>query len=414
MVNADKPNMAKLIAQSIRAAACALLPFLASPVMAKGADLAPPAPVAIGQSEGDMHYVDAELRPYPGGDVEDQNFLVDSLLDARDHYRVRWGALPQNRLTYKRKLSVAAEGPEVAALRTRLGLATGDRFDAELAEVVEEYRRVHGLALTAEADRALYTSLNRGEAHYLALLDRNIERARAIPQDLPKRFVFVDVTAQRLHMFEGQESIDAMKVVIGKRSMPTPSLAAYIRHAEVRPYWNLPADLVKSGVARRAVAQGPAYLQRAGYQVMSDYGAKARPLPAHAIDWPAVVRGEEDVRVVQKPGPYNAMGDVKFMFPNRLGIYLHDTPQTDLFASSTRMFSAGCVRLEDATRLARWLYGENIVAAGRGPSHRIELDEEVPVFIIYLTAWPDADGRLFRDDIYDRDTPSRAHRIASR
>lgn len=350
-----------------------------------------------------MHYVDADLRPYPRGQQRHENFLVDRLVSARADYEVRWALLPQNRLTFTQSLKQGDAGAHVAALRRRLGLLGGNTFDKSLAAAITDYRRVHGLGNGSQADAALFASLNRGAQHYLDLIDRNVARAEAIPQDLPERFVFVDVAAQRMTMFEGQSAADTMRVIVGKRDMPTPSLAGYIRHAEVRPYWNLPADLVRENVASRVVAQGPGYLQRAGYQVLSDYSANARPVPARTVNWRAVSNGDQTVRVVQKPGPYNAMGDVKFMLPNELGIYLHDTPNTDLFENTKRLFSAGCVRLEDAERFSHWLFGADILSGVSAPSQRQDLENPVPVFIIYLTAWPDADGQLFREDIYGRD-----------
>ncbi|MEE4200074.1 L,D-transpeptidase family protein [Erythrobacter sp.] len=387
-----------------------LLPLLSSPVAAEApaspasAALAPPIAIEeVAGNESEMHYVDPQLRPYPGGEAENHNFLVDRLIAAKETYADNYADLPQTHLEYERELTRGMRGGDVAALRARLGLGAGDRFDEALGEAVSRYRDLHGLEAGNTADRELIDSLNRGAAHYLALLDRNIERARAIPQDLPARFVFVDVAAQRLSMFDGEREVDAMKAIVGKRAMPTPALAAYIRRAEVNPYWNLPSDLIQTGVARRAAAQGAGYLRRAGYQVLSDYNEDARLLDPRGVDWRAVMQGEDDVRVVQKPGPYNAMGDVKFMFPNHLGIYLHDTPHTQLFDRDSRLFSAGCVRLEDAARLGRWLFGSDVVSSSEDPAHEVPLAEPVALFITYLTAWPEENGRVFRPDIYGRD-----------
>jgi len=131
------------------------------------------------------------------------------------------------------------------------------------------------------------------------------------------------------------------------------------------------------------------------------------------VDWAAVVAGREHVRVRQRPGVGNMMGEVKFEFPNDFGIYLHDTPTRNLFQGADRRQSSGCIRLEDAQRLGQWLFGRRLSAASDRPEQRIELPQPVPVYITYLTAAPSDDGIVFRDDGYGRDTDALAAPPAS-
>lgn len=253
----------------------------------------------------------------------------------------------------------------------------------------------------------------------------NLERARLLPPDLGERYVLVDAAAQTLWLYDHGQAVDSMKVVVGKPSEPTPMLAGLIRYAVARPYWNVPPDLVADSLAPKVLRNGPAWLDSQNMEALSDWTPDARVLSPGEVDWRAVAAGKTVLRVRQRPGPRNMMGEVKFIFPNSLGVYLHDSPLRQYFAANRRTESAGCVRLSDAPRLARWLL------AGRAgeldqpgpPETRLDLEAPVPVYIVYFTAAPPGlggDGSLagdaglaFRPDIYRRDPPLAA-RLAKR
>jgi murein L,D-transpeptidase YcbB/YkuD len=190
------------------------------------------------------------------------------------------------------------------------------------------------------------------------LLRLNLDRARALPPSHAGRHVVVDAAGARLLMYEGDRVAGTMKVIVGKDTDPTPEMAAYIRYASVNPYWNIPPDLTERKIAPLVVKEGLGHLRKNGYEVMSDWSTKATVANPKLVDWKAVAAGRQQIRLRQRPGPLNGMGKVKFMFPNDLGIYLHDTPDRGLFRGSDRSFSAGCVRVEDAQRLARWAVRE--------------------------------------------------------
>lgn len=236
------------------------------------------------------------------------------------------------------------------------------------------------------------------------LLTVNLERARLLPAPDAGRFVLVNAAEQRLSMWDGGRTVDSMKVVVGKPVYPTPMMAGFIRYTVLRPYWNVPADLAAERVAPFVVKSGVGYLRQKGYRLLSDWSDNATLADPSKVDWPAVAAGRVQVRLRQDPGRQNAMGVMKFMFPNEQGIYLHDTPSTELFAEASRLFSGGCVRLEAAPRLAQWLYGKPLKATGTTPEQQVPLDRPVPVFITYLTAVPGSDGGYaVYDDIYKRD-----------
>jgi murein L,D-transpeptidase YcbB/YkuD len=235
------------------------------------------------------------------------------------------------------------------------------------------------------------------------LLRLNLNRARVLPADTSGRHIVVDAAGAKLLMYENGEVRDTMRVIVGKQTDPTPQMAAYIRYASVNPYWNIPADLARERIAPAVLKEGLPYLKKNGYEVLSDWSTKANVTNPKLVNWDAVAAGRQELRVRQKPGPNNGMGRVKFMFPNDQGIYLHDTPDRTLFREEDRSLSAGCVRLEDAGRLGRWLFGKPLPTKTKKPEQRVDLPAPVPVYITYLTAFPEAGRIAFHGDRYGRD-----------
>jgi murein L,D-transpeptidase YcbB/YkuD len=240
--------------------------------------------------------------------------------------------------------------------------------------------------------------------HERQLLMVNLERARTLPSG-KGRFVLVNAAQQRLFMWENGKAIDSMRVVVGKPKYPTPMMSAYIRFASLNPYWYVPPDLAAERIAPNVLRRGLGYLDELGYQVMSDWSLDAEIIDPKTVDWKAVADGKTEVLIRQLPGAHNSMGRMKFMFPNAAGVYLHDNPERELFEQAARLYSGGCVRLEDASRLGRWLFGRDLVWEGAGTEERVPLATPVPVYITYLTAMPDANGSTiaYFDDVYGRD-----------
>lgn len=231
----------------------------------------------------------------------------------------------------------------------------------------------------------------------------NLARIRAIPAMPRGRHILVDAASARLWMYEDGRAVDSMKVVVGKPELQTPMMAGFIRHAIVNPYWNVPDDLVRTNIAVNALDRGVGYLRNGGYEVFTDW-RRAEKIDPATVDWRAVRDGRAKVHVRQLPGGSNFMGQVKFEFPNAQGIYLHDTPDKHLLREDARQLSSGCVRLEDAGRLHRWLMGKPLPARLRGdPEQHVPLPEMVPVYITYLTAMPQGQTIAFHGDPYGRD-----------
>lgn len=230
----------------------------------------------------------------------------------------------------------------------------------------------------------------------------NMDRLRMLPADPDRRHVLVDTASARLWLYEGGVPVDSMRVIVGKRRMQTPPLAGLIRFAVLRPYWNLPPDLARERAAR-VVRDGTDFLRRDRMEVLSGWGTDARILDPVEVNWLAVASGVQAIRMRQLPGPENMMGAVKFMLPNRLGIYLHDTPDKASFTRQDRRLSSGCVRVEDARRLFLWLLGRAAPTGAGTAEQKVELSRPVPVYIVHLTALPEGGEIRLQQDAYRRD-----------
>jgi murein L,D-transpeptidase YcbB/YkuD len=197
------------------------------------------------------------------------------------------------------------------------------------------------------------------------------------------RYVLVDAASARLYMIEDGRVQDSMKVIVGKPDTPTPELKSVLHYETLNPYWHVTPDMAKTIIAPRVLKDGKAYLIQQGYEILSGWGPDARVLSPDNIDWKAVAEGHAQIYVRQRPGPANSLGHFKFDIPDSDGIYLHDTPRKELFAQDERALSHGCVRLEDAERLARWLLGKDPPAV-TAPEASILLPRPVPITISYL------------------------------
>jgi murein L,D-transpeptidase YcbB/YkuD len=380
-------------------------------------------PPAIEQGV-DMIYIDQDLVPHA---VKDQgpfaemtsaawsgapldlfvpvNPIYTDLRRGLVKYQQTWGSLPDIPVPQGPALKVGSTGERVAALRARLGLAQGDKYDAALAAKVKEFQSVHAIKGDGIAGAGTIEALNRGPEYYEQLIIINMERAKRLPapQEQPK-YVLVDAGSARLSLWENGRKVDQMKIVVGKAETATPMMAAYIKYASVNPYWNVPPELVKDLIGPRIVAQGIKYLTDREYQVLTDYGPDAKILDPSTVDWQAVVDGRQTVALRRLPSPANSMGAMKFMLPNYFGIYLHDSPERDHFTKNELWFSNGCVRLEDYKRVARFLF-DGKIPQGDNPKveKEVDLPKPIPVYMTYLTVQPTADGVQFLEDHYGRD-----------
>lgn len=241
---------------------------------------------------------------------------------------------------------------------------------------------IPGAANAAGADRTGYPAIATGMA-----IPSDARTTRLTPASAAKqqnRAVLIDAASATLHMMEGGRIVDSMRVIVGKPSAATPELRTSLTYATVNPYWHVPTDLARTLTAPNVLKHGTSYLKERGYEVLSNFGPGGRVIDPESVDWRAVAAGRATAYVRQKPGPANSMGEMKFSLAAGDGIYLHDTPRKELFNEADRSLSAGCVRLEDAERFARWLLGSDAPLNASAPEQHIALRRQVPVVITYL------------------------------
>jgi L,D-transpeptidase YcbB len=254
--------------------------------------------------------------------------------------------------------------------------------------------------------RALVAELARhgATAPEHAKLRIALEQLRWLPAQLGARYVFLNQPAFEVTFVNGSAAPLTMRAVIGKPESQTYVFTDRIKEVTFNPYWNVPRSIVINEMLPK-LWRNPSYLDRLGYEVSNSRG---RQVASNAVDWAAVATDQAAIDVRQPPGPKNALGRLKIDFPNKHAIYLHDTPQKHLFAREQRAFSHGCVRLQHPRELAAALLGISVadvdkrIARGENRTERVSGD--IPVYLAYFTAWPDAQGDVrYYKDIYGRD-----------
>jgi murein L,D-transpeptidase YcbB/YkuD len=294
---------------------------------------------------------------------------------------------------------VTTDAPRVAMAET----ADPMRFDATLAEAVRRFQARHGLNVDGVVGPATLAQINTSPAFRADQIAVNLERIRWLNRDLGRRHVKVNIPDFTMRVMENGKRVFDSRVVVGKYRHQTPEFSDVMDHMVVNPTWFVPRSIAVNEILPR-LQEDPTYLDQKGYRLT---GADA-----YDVDWTMVTPSTFPGSIRQRPGPGNALGRVKFMFPNDFAIYLHDTPQRHLFARDVRAYSHGCVRVEKPLEFAHFLLGyqesdpvgtfDRWLASGR--ERYVTLDEHLPVHITYRTAWVDEDGRdHFRGDIYGRD-----------
>jgi len=229
----------------------------------------------------------------------------------------------------------------------------------------------------------------------------NLDRVRSLPAN--GRFLLVDSGSSMLTLYDGGRPIDSMKVITGTKELPTPLIASMMYYITYNPYWHAPDHLVRKTIAPTVLRQGMGYLKSRGYHVIDQWSETANVIDPTTVDWKAAAAGTLHLRIRQDPGPLNSMGILKFPFPNPEDIYLHDTPSKALFAKEQRNLSNGCVRVEDARRLGRWLLGQDPTSPGSEAEIRVQAPRGVPIYLTYITAQV-RDGKLtYLPDLYGWD-----------
>ncbi len=268
-----------------------------------------------------------------------------------------------------------------------LGVNNGDPvFDGDLERAVEGFQHRLGMKEDGIIGREMIAALNVPVESRIRQMGVNMERSRWLPESVKGGYLAINIPEFKLHMYMDDSLLWDMKVVVGQALHKTVIFSGAMKYIVFSPYWNVPASILKKEVL-------PGIRKDSHYMALNH------------MEW-----NGNSVR--QKPGPWNSLGRVKFLFPNQFNIYLHDTPAKSLFGEDNRAFSHGCIRLADPMKLAlyllrddpKWNEAEISKAMDSGEEQYVSLQKPFPVFITYFTAWVDRAGKLnFRRDIYNRD-----------
>jgi murein L,D-transpeptidase YcbB/YkuD len=353
--------------------------------------------------------------------------LLRSLRPRGPYYRALQDALSAQRgiagrggwptLAAGATLKRGMDDPRVPLLRARL-VASGDIdaagagpdsvYDPALVAAVESFQRRHGLEADGAVGRTTLAELNVPVSARIDQLRVNLERIRWVFRDLAGEFVVVNIAGFGAAYFVDGEMRWSARAIVGRPYRQTPVFKDELTYLELNPTWTVPPTILRNDILPK-LRDNPAYLREKKLRIVDPNGG---PVSAAGIDWRKVSAANFRYYLRQDPGPDNALGRIKFMFPNAHAVYLHDTPARELFRQSERTFSSGCIRIENPLALAelllrdpaQWNQASLQATIDTGQTRRVNLPRKVPIMLLYLTAFPDRTGHVqFRRDVYKRD-----------
>lgn len=286
-----------------------------------------------------------------------------------------------------------------------------DFYDDQLVDGVKWMQYRHGLTQDGAVGRKTLAAFNVPIETRIEQMVLNLERRRWMPDDLGHRHIFVNLADQLLKLVDGEKTLLDMPVVVGRPYHSTPVFSHEMTYLVLNPYWNVPPSIARKELLPK-IKQNASYLGENNFTLFSDWSSGAQVVDPSVVDWAAVNRNNFPYKLRQGSGDGNALGRVKFMFPNRFNIYLHDTPAKSLFGKDERTFSHGCIRVSDPPGLAEavltktggWPLQRINQTIDSGERRIVTLKEPLPVHISYLTSWVNKDGSVhFRKDVYGRD-----------
>jgi murein L,D-transpeptidase YcbB/YkuD len=327
-----------------------------------------------------------------------------------------WPTIPEGP-----KLQVGDRNERVVLLRSRLSV-TGDLasrssndeelFDYALGEAVRSFQKRNGLESDGVVGPKTLSALNIPAEERVRQMEINMERWRWLPQDLGDRYILINIANFELDVLENNTPVMTMRIVVGRSYRRTPVFSDKMTYLVLNPYWNVPTNIAIEDIVPQ-VSKDPNYLAQKNMKVFRGWGADTKEIDPTTIDWSKVSKNNFAYRFRQEPGSSNALGRIKFMFPNRFNVYLHDTPSRELFEKNERTFSSGCIRIEKPLDLAEyvmrgdplWSREKILVAIERHVEQTVRLPKPLSIHLLYWTAWANEDETVqFRNDIYGRDT----------
>ena len=323
----------------------------------------------------------------------------------------RWDTIHADKKIYKKGDTAAV----ISVVKNRLHAwgdllvaDTSSLFTPALDTALRSFQERMGLTVNGTIQQPVINALNVPLEKRMQQVLLNMERMRWVPVEPGNNYLLVNIPEFKLHVYEGGKLTWSCNVVVGKPGASTVIFTKLMKFVVFSPYWNVPPGILANEVLP-AVKRNSGYLSRQNMEVV---GSGGKVIPAGSINWNKYSGSGFPYIIRQKPGRSNALGKVKFLFPNEYNIYLHDTPSRGLFGETKRSFSHGCIRVAEPRRLAEWLLRndpawtpEKIEKAMNGDKEKfVSLKDQVPVFIGYFTAFVNSKGQLnFRDDVYGHD-----------
>jgi murein L,D-transpeptidase YcbB/YkuD len=388
------------------------------PPHAVGANLEPPGAYISGSTVLTGAHNAASIERYLQN-LTPSNPVYRGLKEMLAHYRT---------IALTGSWPIVAPGPtlnpggsdrRVPTLRQRLsisgdltGPASGSTaYGGALVAAVQRFQARHGLKADGVLGPDTVQALNVPVQARIEQIRVNMERWRWMPDNLGERYIIVNLAGFEARVVEHGRDILDMAVVVGKPYRETPIFTDTMTHMEFNPTWSIPPTIVEKDILPK-VRRDPGYLKSRNIRVLTGWEPGSKELDPYKINWSRLDGHDFPYLLREDPGPRNPLGRVKFMFPNKYAIYLHDTPSRELFQKTVRTFSSGCIRVEKPIELALYLgqgipgWGlekiDSIIASKR--TQEVPLPDPIPIYITYSTAWMAPDGAMnFRDDIYERD-----------
>ncbi len=297
--------------------------------------------------------------------------------------------------------------------RSKPAPAVRAAYDNELVEAVKRFQAWQGLGADGAIGPATRDWLNVTPAQRAGVLALNIQRLRLLPTELSTG-IMVNIPAYSLVYYQNGNQVLDSRVIVGRPDRKTPMMSSALNNVVVNPPWNVPPTLARKDILPK-VRNDPGYLESHGYTVMRGWNSR-EAIDPWQVDWSTITASNLPFRFQQAPGPRNSLGRYKFNMPSSEAIYLHDTPNHNLFKRDTRALSSGCVRVNKASDLANMLlqdagWNDKRIsdALKQGDTRYVNIRQSIPVNLYYLTAFVGADGRTqYRTDIYNYDLPARS------
>ena len=324
-----------------------------------------------------------------------------------------WSVIPAGPKTRKgdRDERLVLLRERLASIGDLLTLNTEDTdyFDEELDQALRTFQKRHGLTVDGILGQTTLVALNIPAENRVRQILVNMERWRWLPENLGKHYIIVNIANFELEVVENNREVLSILIIVGKPYRRTPVFSDNMTYLVVNPQWHVPRNIAVKDILP-LVKKNPSYLAKNNISLL--VGGSGQEIDPASVDWSRVNENNFSYTLRQAPGANNALGRIKFMFPNKHNVYIHDTPAKELFKKTERGFSSGCIRIEKPIELAehvlksdaKWTRAKIIEAINTGQEQTVRLPETIPVHLLYWTAWADDKGAIqFRNDIYERD-----------